>query len=90
LERTDRELGKAIQAILDGVPGAKLKDKIGILEARKAELTESLANAEEPPPLLHPNMARFTASGFRLSMRASRVTMKRPRPRRSSERWSIR
>lgn len=59
LPRIDRELDKAIQAILDGVPGAKLKDKIGALEARKIELTEHLANTEEPPPLLHPNMAEI-------------------------------
>ncbi|MCP3460302.1 hypothetical protein [Bradyrhizobium sp. CCGUVB23] len=59
LERTDRELDKAIQAILEGVPGAKLKDKIGALEARKAELVDLLASAEEPPPLLHPNMAEI-------------------------------
>ncbi|MDF0522817.1 hypothetical protein P0R31_36900 [Bradyrhizobium yuanmingense] len=57
LERTDRELDKAVQAILDGVPGTKLKDKIGALEARKVELVDLLANAAEPPPLLHPNMA---------------------------------
>ena len=57
LERIDRELDKAIQAILDGVPGARLKDKIGQLEARKAELTAVLAEAKEPAPLLHPNMA---------------------------------
>jgi DNA invertase Pin-like site-specific DNA recombinase len=57
LERTDRELDKAIQAILDGVPGAKLKDKIGQLEARKTELTALLTEAKEPAPLLHPNMA---------------------------------
>lgn len=56
-ERTDRELDKAIHAILDGVPGARLKDKIGTLEAHKAELTELLASAQEPPPLLHPSMA---------------------------------
>jgi len=41
------------------VPGVQLKDKIGGLEARKAELTELLANAEGPPPLLHPNMAEI-------------------------------
>ncbi|GAB1714972.1 MAG: Recombinase [Nitrobacter sp.] len=58
-ERTERELDKAIQAILDGVPGARLKDKIGTLEARKAKLTELLASAQEPPPLLHPNMAEI-------------------------------
>ncbi|MDE1905548.1 MAG: recombinase family protein, partial [Rhodospirillales bacterium] len=57
LERIDRELDKAIQAILDGVPGARLKDKIGQLEARKAELTALVAEAKQPPPLLHPNMA---------------------------------
>lgn len=57
LERVQRDLDRAIQAILDGVLGAQLKDKIGGLEARKAELTELLANAEEPQPLLHPNMA---------------------------------
>jgi site-specific DNA recombinase len=59
LARTERELGKAIQAILDGVPGAAPKDKVGALEARKAELSDLLANAEEPPPLLHPNMAEI-------------------------------
>ncbi|MBB4364227.1 hypothetical protein GGD65_005285 [Bradyrhizobium sp. CIR18] len=46
LERVQRDLDRAIQAILDGVPGAQLKDKIGGLEARKAELTELLVNAE--------------------------------------------
>ena len=51
LEKIQRDLDRAIQAILDGVPGAQLKDKIGGLEARKAQLTELLANAEEPPPL---------------------------------------
>jgi site-specific DNA recombinase len=59
LERVQRDLDRAIQAILDGVPGVQLKDKIGGLEARKVELTELLANAEEPPPLLHPNMAEI-------------------------------
>jgi site-specific DNA recombinase len=59
LERVQRDLDRAIQAILDGVPGAQLKDKIGALEARKVELNDLLANAEEPPPLLHPNMAEI-------------------------------
>lgn len=58
LDRTQRDLDRAIQAILDGVPGAKLKDRIGALETRKAELQAVLAEATEPPPaLLHPNMA---------------------------------
>ena len=59
LERTDRELDKMVDAILQGFPPAKLKDKAEKLEARKAELTELLGNADEPPPLLHPNMAQI-------------------------------
>ena len=57
LERIDRELEKAIQAILDGVPGTMLKDKIGVLEDRKIELTALVAQPGEPVPLLHPNLA---------------------------------
>jgi len=57
LERTERDLDKAIDAILAGVPPLRLKEKIGKLETRKAELTDLLANTDEPPPLLHPNMA---------------------------------
>lgn len=59
LERVERDLDRAIQAILDGVPGAQLKDKIGALEARKADLTAILAEAKEPSALLHPNMAHL-------------------------------
>ena len=29
------------------------------LETREVKLTDLLANAEEPPPLLHPNMAEI-------------------------------
>lgn len=56
-ERADRELNKMVDAILQGYPPLKLKDKAEKLEARKVELAELLANADEPPPLLHPNMA---------------------------------
>ena len=59
LERTERDLDKAIDAILAGIPPLKLKAKIETLEARKAELTAFLADAHEPPPLLHPNMAEL-------------------------------
>jgi len=61
LERVDRELDKIVDAIVQGFPLSKLKDKSEKLEARKAELTEKLANADEPPPLLHPNMAALYA-----------------------------
>ena len=61
LERVDKELDKIVDAIMQGFPLSKLKDKSEKLEARKAELTEKLANADEPPPLLHPNMAALYA-----------------------------
>ena len=57
LERIDKELDKIVDAIVQGFPLSKLKDKSEKLEARKAELAEKLANADEPPPLLHPSMA---------------------------------
>ncbi|WP_264820928.1 recombinase family protein [Acetobacter malorum] len=59
LPKIERELDKAIQAILDGVPGSRLKDRIGQLESRKAEIEGHLADAPSPPPLLHPNMAEL-------------------------------
>ena len=61
LERIDKELDKIVDAIVQGFPLSKLKDKSEKLEARKAELAEKLANADEPPPLLHPNMAALYA-----------------------------
>ncbi|CAP56865.1 recombinase family protein [Gluconacetobacter diazotrophicus] len=57
LERINRDLDRAIDAIFGGVPPGKLKDRMTRLEARREELTALLVDAKEPPPLLHPNMA---------------------------------
>lgn len=57
LERVNRDLDRAIDAILGGIPPGKLKERITRLEARREELSTLLADAKEPPPLLHPNMA---------------------------------
>ena len=51
LARVNRDIERTIQAILDGVPGSAVKDKMGRLEVRKYELTTQLARAEQPPPL---------------------------------------
>ena len=59
LDKTVRDLDKAIDAILSGIPPLQLKERMEKLEARKADLTEMLANADEPPPLRHPNMAEI-------------------------------
>lgn len=52
LSRIGRELDRLVQAIMDGVPGAHVKDRIGALEARKVELTALLAGEDSTPPVL--------------------------------------
>jgi site-specific DNA recombinase len=61
------ELGKVerqIRAVIDAIKARmfqpSMKAEMDGLEVRKAEPTELLANAEQPPPLLHPNMAEIT------------------------------
>ena len=56
-ERIDRDLEKLVDAICEGVPALKVKDKIIALENRKAELQELLDTSEQAPPLFHPEMA---------------------------------
>ncbi|OUL65364.1 resolvase [Acetobacter senegalensis] len=59
LPKIERELDKAVQAILDGFASSALKTRMEQLEARKAEIEARLAEAPSPPPLLHPNMAEL-------------------------------
>jgi site-specific DNA recombinase len=59
IRRIDRDLGKLLQAIKAGGPIESIVADMKRLEGRKAELTEKLASAHEPPPLLHPEMASF-------------------------------
>ncbi|HWM82040.1 MAG TPA: recombinase family protein [Pseudolabrys sp.] len=56
-ERIERELQKLLTAIKTGGPIEAIVSDMKRLEGRKGELAELLANAQEPPPLLHPNMA---------------------------------
>ena len=57
--KIERETGRIVQAICDGDPGSKVKDRMTELEARKAEFEARLNNADTPPPLMHPNMAGY-------------------------------
>ncbi|WP_112308630.1 recombinase family protein [Pseudogemmobacter bohemicus] len=61
LERTDRELSKLLTALKAGGPLQSIIEDMKKLEARKAELADKLANGDEPPPLMHPNMASLYA-----------------------------
>jgi hypothetical protein len=59
VKRIDRELDTLLNLILKGGHAERINAKMVQLEAPKAELERSLADAEEPPPLLHPEMATF-------------------------------
>ena len=65
IERDRAELAKVIgeqeklvDAICDGVPAARLKDRMIVLEERQQELEQKLASATEEPVLIHPNMGK--------------------------------
>jgi site-specific DNA recombinase len=57
LGRVQHQISKLVQALKDGVPAGAIKDELIELETRKTELRIRLERANEPPPLLHPNMA---------------------------------
>jgi site-specific DNA recombinase len=57
IKKIDRELDTLLNLILKGGPAERLNEKMVALERRQKELKAFLLEAEEPPPLLHPNMA---------------------------------
>jgi hypothetical protein len=59
VKRIDRELDTLLNPILKGRHAERINAKLVQLEARKAELERALADAEERPPLLHPEMATY-------------------------------
>jgi hypothetical protein len=59
LPRIEKQVHGIIEAIKDGMYQASMKTEIESLEARKKHVTDVLASAEEPPRLLHPNMAEI-------------------------------
>jgi hypothetical protein len=65
IPRITRELDRLVQRVLDTDDLRSIKayeKKMRELEARKADLEELTANMDEPPPLLHPNMAEIYRS----------------------------
>ena len=57
LERIEARRKKLVESIMDGVPGSEVKDELIAIAARREELQRQLAASDEPPPLLHPEMA---------------------------------
>jgi DNA invertase Pin-like site-specific DNA recombinase len=56
-ERVCRQIDRLVDALADGEPAARLKDKLKELERRRLELERELAAAKAPAPRLHPNVA---------------------------------
>jgi hypothetical protein len=50
---------RPVQALMDGVPGSRVKDKMADLESRKAETEARIKDATDNPALIHPNMANY-------------------------------
>jgi len=59
LSKAERDLARLVQALLDGVPAAAVREKMTELEARKEALRSRLAASEDSGIRLHPNMAEY-------------------------------
>ena len=59
LIRTERDVVRLVQALLDGVPASAVREKIAELEARRDGLRGRLAANEDTAIRLHPNMASY-------------------------------
>ncbi|MCP3473126.1 hypothetical protein NLM33_22670 [Bradyrhizobium sp. CCGUVB1N3] len=59
IKRIERKLDTLLNLILKGGAADKINTKMVQLESRRAELEQASVDAEEPRPLLHPEMASF-------------------------------
>ncbi|WP_374139576.1 zinc ribbon domain-containing protein, partial [Sphingomonas sp.] len=57
IARIDREIDTLVNMILKGGAADAINAKLLTLESRKREMQRFLAEAQEPPPMLHPSMA---------------------------------
>ena len=57
LERITRDLDRYIDAIAEGVPPSRLKEKMVQLDAGRTALMAEVKQGRAPEPYLHPNMA---------------------------------
>lgn len=56
-ERVCRQIDRLVDALADGEPAARLKEKLKELERRRLELEHELETTDAPAPRLHPNIA---------------------------------
>jgi site-specific DNA recombinase len=59
IERIEARRKKLVESIMDGVPASEVRDELKVNALRREALQAKVAAADEPPPLLHPEMARI-------------------------------
>jgi site-specific DNA recombinase len=59
IERIEVRRKKLIEMVMNGVAPSEVRDEMNANAARRDALKAQLAAADEPPPLLHPEMARI-------------------------------
>jgi site-specific DNA recombinase len=59
VERIEVRRKKLIEMVMNGVAPSEVRDEMNANAARREALKAKLAAADEPPPLLHPEMARI-------------------------------
>jgi site-specific DNA recombinase len=59
IDRIEARRRKLIEMVMEGVAPSVVKDELNANAARREQLEAELAATEEPPPLLHPEMARI-------------------------------
>jgi hypothetical protein len=62
IERIEARRKKLIEMVMERVAPSVVKDELSANAARREQLEAKLAATEEPPPLLHPEMARIYRS----------------------------
>ena len=77
IERIEVRRKKLVQSIMDGVPASEVRDELTGNAARREELKASLAAADAPPPLLHPEMAEL----YRLEVTTLAQALEQPETR---------
>jgi site-specific DNA recombinase len=59
IERIEARRKRLIEMVMEGVAPSVVKDELNANAARLEQLEAKLAAKEEPPPLLHPDLARI-------------------------------
>ena len=77
IERIEVRRKKLIEMVMNGVAPSEVKDELNANAAKREELKATLAAADAPPPLLHPEMAEL----YRQKVTALALALEHPETR---------